>query len=122
MEKIDNSNLCWECTGDGCKVCNGTGIDPEYKPKPSKSEEIRISPSLLKIVTTKCEVPFIDGRIGKKDGSWYVFEYTTGRPINSEGRKTKKAAIEAAILRLNHYGPDKTKQAIESFPILNTAK
>jgi hypothetical protein len=35
MEKIDNSNLCWECTGHGCKVCNGTGIDPEYKPKPT---------------------------------------------------------------------------------------
>ena len=39
--KIDNSHLCAECTGKGCKLCLGTGIDQSFEgtPEPEILEE-----------------------------------------------------------------------------------
>lgn len=36
--KIDNSHLCAECTGKGCKLCLGTGIDQSFKGTPEPEE------------------------------------------------------------------------------------
>jgi hypothetical protein len=71
------------------------------------------------VETEKCEVPFIDGRVGKLGKFWYVWEYTTGRPITGVGFKTKKSAVSEAVNILNGHGKDVTERAIKSFPKLN---
>lgn len=76
--------------------------------------------SYPEVATEKIELPFLDARVGKKGKFWFVFEFNTGRIINSVPCKTKAEAIEKAKKTLDFYGAEATSQAIAKYPILNT--
>jgi hypothetical protein len=85
-----------------------------------KYQEIRKAPSLLHVVTVKVNIfEWIDTRIGKEDGRWSIWEFTTGRPIASYF-KTRRGAIERARNVLESNGKENTIKAIARWEKLNS--